>query len=455
VILKDWDSYFTGMPVDPDIFGEGSHGTTITQMEITPLKPSYATAAPTIVTFQDVSAAAFRIAGAVERTPCICSHLSKMFNMKLYFKMEQMQFTGSVSDRGARYALTKLSPEQREQGVICASSGNHALALAYHGQQLGIPVKIILPQSASLVKISGCREYGAEVILEGNNVVEARSYAKAVAEREGRVYVNGNNNPHVIAGKGTMALEILEQVPDVDAIIIPTGGGALIAGSAVAVKTLKPHVKIYGVEPAACPSFCTSLKQGEPTYVQSKTTVADGLAIPLVGQNALATAAPHVDRMLLVDEESISTAVLRLVEVDKVVIEGGGAVGLAAICQGICPELEGKNVVVALCGGNIDTRTFARCLERGLATNDRLCRFVVRVTDRPGGIAELTVLLAKMGASIKDIFQERAWIKSDVYAALVKCVIETRDAAHSQEVETKLREKYEHLVWGVTRQSYG
>jgi len=246
-----------------------------------------------------------------------------------------------------------------------------------------------------------------------------------------------------------MGLEILEQVPHVEAIIVPTGGGGLLAGTAVAIKNLKPEVKIIGVEPEVIPSFSTALAQGKPVYVGAKATLADSVAVPQVSKNAFATAAPHVDQMLVVDEDAIATAILRLIEVEKVVTEGGGAVGLAAIAQGLCTDLIGKTVVVAIGGGNIDTTLLGRCLDRGLAVDNRLCRFVVRVTDRPGGIAELADLCAEMGVSIKDIFHERAWIRSDVHAIAVKCVVETRDADHSKQLEEKLLATYDHVVWGV------
>jgi len=404
---------------------------------------------PKRITFEDVSAASFRIASGIRKTPCSQSHLSKIFNMELYFKKEQMQYTGSFKERGARYTLLMLPKEQKERGVIAASAGNHALAMAYHGQQLSIPVTLVMPITAPIMKVSGCRGFNAEVILKGNDISESREHALKLGRDRGLMYVNGYDHPHILAGQGTMGLEIMEQVPDVEAVLIPAGGGGLIAGSALAIKSMNPNVLIYGAESTKCASFSAALKAGHPVYTKAGSTLADGLAVPTIGYNAYATAAPLIDRMLVVDEDFIAIAILRLIEVEKSVVEGAGATALAALVQGLCPELEGKKVVVALCGGNIDTTVLGRCLERGLAADDRLCRFVVHVSDRPGGIADLTKLLNDLRVSIKDIFHERAWIKSDIYAVAIKCVVETRDSAHAKELKDALFDRYENCFWGA------
>lgn len=233
-----------------------------------------------------------------------------------------------------------------------------------------------------------------------------------------------------------------------DAIVVPVGGGGLIAGIAVAMKTLSPQTKVIGVESERCPSFTAALEAGKPVYSKSSSTLADGLAVPLVGVNAFATAAPLIDKMVVVNEEFIALAILRLVEIEKSVVEGAGAAGLAAILAGLLPELQGKKVVIPLCGGNIDTTVLGRCLERGLAVDSRLVRFNVQVSDRPGGIAELTKLIASIGVSIKDMFHERAWLKSDIFSVIVKCVVETRDMEHCQELEKLLKANYTKVQFG-------
>lgn len=402
---------------------------------------------PKKVTFQDVSAAAYKIKDGIHHSPCIKSRMSSMLDMKIYFKKEFLQFTGSFKERGARYALSQLPKEQKAVGVIAASAGNHALALSYHGQSLGIPVTVVMPLIAPMMKVQACRSYGANVIIQGNDISESKVHAQKLGQENGCIYINGYDHPHILAGQGTMGLEIIEQVPDVDAVVIPVGGGGLIAGAALAIKNLKPSVKIIGVESERCASFSEAMKAGKPVRTEVSSTIADGLAVPTVGVNAFATAKDLIDKMVVVKEEYIALAILRLVELEKAIVEGAGATGLAAILEGLLPELEGKKVVVALCGGNIDTTALGRVIDRGLAADGRLIRFVVTVSDRPGGIAELTKLLADMGVSIKDIFHERAWLKTDIFSVQVKCVVEARDKAHSEELEAALRKRYDQVAW--------
>jgi threonine dehydratase len=403
---------------------------------------------PVNVQFQEVSAAAYKIKSGIERTPCVRSHMSSFTGMEIYFKKEFLQYTGSFKERGARYTLMMLSSEQKSVGVIAASAGNHALALAYHGKDLGIPVTVVMPLIAPLMKVSLCRHYGANVIVRGADIGESRMHAMKLGKKQGYIYVNGYDHPHILAGQGTMGLEVCEQVPDLDAVVIPVGGGGLIAGAALAVKSLYPHVKVIGVESEKCASFTASLEAGRPIYTKASSTLADGLAVPLVGVNAFATAAPLIDKMVVVSEEYIALAILRLVELEKAVVEGAGATGLAAVLAGLLPELKGKKVVIPLCGGNIDTTVLGRCLERGLAVDGRLCRFIVTVSDRPGGIAELTKLISSLGVSIKDIFHERAWLKADIFSVQVKCVVETRGQDHATELEQLLRSHYGHVSFG-------
>lgn len=403
---------------------------------------------PVVIKFQDVSAAAYKIRNGVQRTPCQRSRLSEILGLDLYIKSDYQQITGSFKERGARNTLLMLSQEQRKKGVIAASAGNHALALSYHGKDLGIPVYVVMPLIAPIMKVSMCRQYGADVIVHGEDISVSKTHAMRLAKEKDLTYINGYDNPNIISGQGTMGLEIIEQVSDLDAVVIPVGGGGLIAGMAVAIKNLSPGTKIIGVESEQCSSFSSALKVGHPVHTTTGPTLADGLAVPEVGVNAFVTAKDLVDKVITVSEELIALAILRLVEVEKAVIEGAGACGLAALLSDQLPELKGKKVAIPLCGGNIDTTVLGRVLERGLAADGRLCRFVVTVSDRPGGIADLTRLLADYGASIKDIFHERAWLKSEVFHVQVKVVVETRDAEHSAEIEKHLREKYSRVLWG-------
>lgn len=248
-----------------------------------------------------------------------------------------------------------------------------------------------------------------------------------------------------------MGLEICEQLDAFDAIVIPVGGGGLLAGVALAVKTLRPDVMVIACEPERAASWRAAVEAGRPVTLEIESTLADGLAVPCVGENAYAVARPLVSRSVTVSERFIALAVLRLVELEKAVCEGAGATALAALLQpGVLPELRGKRVVVPLCGGNIDTTILGRCLDRGLAADGRLCRFIVTVSDRPGGIARLTGILATVGASIKDIFHERAWLDSDIFSVQVKCVVETRDYEHAEEVRRTLEQNYSHVMWGAS-----
>lgn len=403
---------------------------------------------PTVIRFQDIGAAAYNIRGGVEITPCSRSHMSALTGMEIYFKKDFMQYTGSFKERGARYVLKMLTPEQREHGVIAASAGNHALALAYHGNSLKILVTVVMPLIAPMMKIQLCKQYGANVIVKGKDLSESKAIAMRMAKEKGLMYVNGYDHPHILAGQGTMGLEIMDQVPDADAVVVPVGGAGLIAGIAVAVKSINSSVKVYGVESERCASFSAALKVGKPVFTAAQPTLADGLAVPVVGVNAFATAAPLVDKTLVVNEEFIALAILRLIEMEKAVVEGAGAIGLAAVLANLAPELKGKKVVIPLCGGNIDTSILGRCLERGLVADGRLCRFLVTISDRPGGIADLTKRLAGIGVSIKELAQDRAWLKADVFSVQVKCVCETRDEEHCKELATLLNENYSSVYFG-------
>ncbi|XP_075148718.1 serine racemase [Haematobia irritans] len=396
---------------------------------------------PQTISFRDITSAAFLIKDGVEMTPCPRSTTSDTYGMDLYLKKDFLQYTGSFKERGARYALLCLSEEQKKIGVISASLGNHAQALSYHGWKLNIPVTVVMPKAAPIMKIQKCRNYKANVIVEGKDMAEAKALAMKMSEEKKLLYINGYDHPHIMAGQGTLGLEILEQVPNPDAVIIPVGGGGLIAGIATAIKALSPKTKIIGVESAKCPSFSNAMQNNGPIYTPIKNTLADGLAVPKVGYNAFITALPLIDKMVVVKEEWIALAILRLVEEEKCVVEGAGASGLAAILAGQLPELKGKKVVVLLCGGNIDTTVFGRCLERGLAAEGRLVKFNVELTDRPGGINELCEILSKLGVSIKDIMHERAWLK-DIYTVEVKVVCETRDWPHSMELMNALKNHY-------------
>jgi threonine dehydratase len=401
--------------------------------------PSWSDALGMGVSFQDVQAAAERIAGQVVLTPCPRSiPLSEATGMDIYCKLEYLQRTGSFKERGARNALVLLSAEQQHIGVIAASAGNHALGLSYHARLLGVPATVVMPHFAPITKVSNCRRLGATVLLHGNNIAEARERADQLAAEKGFAYINGYDDNAIVAGQGTLGLEIGAQVPDLDAILVPVGGAGLIAGVGLALKTLKPHVRLIGVEPDRAASFSAAIAAGRPVWTEVKPTLADGLAVPQVGENAFRLARQWVDRTVLVRERDLALAVLRLVELEKAVVEGAGAAPLAACLAGLVPELKGKKVVLPLCGGNIDTTILGRVLERGLAHDGRLCRFSATISDRPGGLARFAGLVAEAGASIIDISHDRAFASEDITTVTVHCVVETRDPEHVQSLRREL-----------------
>jgi threonine dehydratase len=391
------------------------------------------------VTFEDITAASKRIDGAVLRTPCPLSiPLSEITGMRIFCKLELLQRTGSFKERGARNALELLDAEHRDVGVIAASAGNHALGLSYHARLLHIPVTVVMPKTAPLTKIENCKKLQANVILDGGNIEEARQTALALAQEKNLFYVNGYNDAAIIAGQGTMGLEIIEQVPEVDAVIVPIGGGGLIAGLGLALKTLRPSVRIIGVQPERVASYRAAEISGTPTSVSMKATLADGLAVPCVGDRAFALARRVTDCDLLVTEHSIALAVLRLMELEKMVVEGAGAVPLAACLSDLLPELKGKTVVLPLSGGNIDMGTVGRVIDRGLAADGRRARFSASISDNPGGLSHFAAVIAEEGASILDITHDRAFASEDITTVTVYCAVETRDHDHINQLRKRL-----------------
>jgi threonine dehydratase len=360
--------------------------------------------------------------------------------MQIYCKLDNHQRTGSFKERGARNALAQLPAEQKQKGVIAASAGNHAQALAYQGRLLGIPATVVMPKFAPLIKINNCQKLGATVVLEGKDFAEAKARAHQIAAEQGLAYVDGYDDPAIIAGQGTTGLEIVAQVPDLEAVIVPVGGGGLLAGVSLAVKTLRPQVEVIAVEADHVASFSAALQAGKPVRIETSPTLADGLAIAQVGSNAFEIARRHTDKIVLVNEEQIALAILRLVELEKGVVEGAAATTLAACLSGQLPELAGKRVVLLLCGGNIDPNVLSRVIERGLVADGRLSRFIAVISDRPGGLADLTSQIAAAGASINQVVHDRAFASSNVSAVNVLCTVETRDRDHLAHLLDKLSE---------------
>jgi threonine dehydratase len=393
-----------------------------------------------MVTLADIEAARDRIAGGVYYSPCVESiPLSQLTGAHIYCKLDYLQRTGSFKERGARNALLLLTAEQRRRGVIAASAGNHAQGIAYHAKLLGIPATVVMPVFAALIKVTNCRQFGANVVLHGADLTEARAHAGEIAARDGLTFIHPFDNADVIAGQGTMGLEILEQTPDVEAIVVPVGGGGLIAGIGTAVKAKQPGVTIVGVEPERAACLTAALAHGAPSMVELSHTLADGLAVGKLGEAPFAIVNRVVDRVVTVDEASIALAILRLIELEKSVVEGAGAAPLAGFLHGRLDSLKARKVVLVLAGGNIDLTALGRVIEVGLVADGRLCRFTVTISDRPGGLARLAEVIASTGASIKEIVHDRAFSGPDLSAVRVVCVAETTGHAHVQRLHATLQ----------------
>lgn len=394
---------------------------------------------PASITSESVTEAAAIIGTTVARTPCPESHrLSDLAGCRVYCKLENLQRTGSFKERSAAHVLARLPDPARRRGVIAASAGNHATALAYHAERLGIPVTVVMPKDAPLAKVQSCRRLGARVVLHGEGFGDARRHADELAAEASLTYIHGFDNPHVIAGQGTAALEIIEQAPDVEAIVVPVGGGGLIAGIAAALAERYPEIEVIGVEPERSASWAAATASGAPVDVPPQPTLADGLAVPAIGELAFAVARPHVGRVVRVSEDDLSLAVLRLLEMEKSVVEGAGAASLAALMHPDLADLAGRCVVIMLCGGNIDPLVLRRVIEYGLARDGRLVRLLATVSDRPGGLNRFTHAVAQLGGSIQHLQHDRVFAGPDVHRVRIDCTIETRDRQHADLLQAEL-----------------
>lgn len=391
------------------------------------------------VTYADIVAARERIRGGIYESPCVESiPLSQLTGAHIYCKLDYLQRTGSFKERGARNALLQLDDSQRRRGVIAASAGNHAQGIAYHGALLDIPVTVVMPQFAALIKITNCRQLGANVILHGADLAEARVRAEHLAQDGGLTFIHPYDNAAVIAGQGTMALEILEQAPALDAIVVPVGGGGLLSGIGTVMKHARPEVKVIGVEPEHAASLTAGLANGAPVSIALASTLADGLAVPIIGDIPYAILRTVVDQVVTVDEAAIALAILRLIELEKSVVEGAGAAPLAAFLAGKLDALAGRKVVLALCGGNIDLSILDRVIEVGLVADGRMWRFTASISDRPGGLARLSEVIASTGASIQEIVHDRAFSGPDLSEVRVVCVVGTTGREHIKELQAAL-----------------
>lgn len=385
----------------------------------------------------DVERAAAVIKGAVALTAFDESRtLSEMLGAAIWLKFENLQFTASFKERGALNRLTALGPEERRRGVFAMSAGNHAQGVAYHARRLGIKATIVMPVGTPMVKIENTRRHGAEVLVEGPTLEEAAEFAVAEGERRGAVFIHPYDDPLIIAGQGTLALEMLGAVPDLDILVVPVGGGGLISGIAVAAKALKPSIRIIGVQAALYPSMYNVIK-GQHLAMRGDT-LAEGIAVKKPGRITTEIVRQLVDDIVLVTEEEIEHAVSLLIGIEKTVVEGAGAAGLAAVFAHR-HMFTGRRIGLVLCGGNIDTRLLASVLTRELAREGRLSQLTIDLVDRPGQLARVATLLGDVGANIVEVSHQRTFSDLPAKGTLLEVVIETRDRAHLNETVSRLR----------------
>ena len=392
-----------------------------------------------VITFADVEQARRRIGDSIFLSPCAYSEtLSRATGTKCWLKLENLQMTGSFKERGACNKLKSFTDAERACGVICASAGNHAQGIAYHATRLGIDAKIVMPVTTPLIKVQSTRDFGGQVILHGANFDEAHEEALRIQALEKRLFVHPFDDDLIIAGQGTIGLELLEQNPYLDAIVVAIGGGGLAAGIALAVKETNPKIKVYGVESLAFPSMQEALRSGHPVTIDAKRTIAEGIAVRRVGERTLELVQRYVDAVVSVDEEEIAEAILMLLEREKTVAEGAGAAPLAALLHHRLP-LAGKKVAVVVCGGNIDVTMISRIIERGLVKSGRMVRLLVKVQDVTGSLAKLTQAVAEVRANIVQIQHDRTFANTELNEAVVQLVLETRGFDHVSEVQAALR----------------
>jgi threonine dehydratase len=391
--------------------------------------------------FDDILAARDRLQGHIERTPCRRSRtLSEITGADVWVKFENLQFTAAYKERGALNKLLQLTEAEKKRGVIAASAGNHSQGLAYHAARLGIPVTIVMPRGTPFVKVQQTRAHGAEVVIDGEGYDEASAFAMRLREERDLVFVHPFNDLDVMAGQGTVALEMLEDAPDLEILPVPIGGGGLIAGMATAAKHVKPQIKIVGVEPAMYPSFTARMRGVNAGAASGGATIAEGIAVKQVGDVSYGVARPLVDEVLLIEEPFFERAVALYCNVEKTVTEGAGAASLAALLA--FPErFRGKNCGLVITGGNIDTRLLASVLTRELVREQRIVSLRIIGDDRPGLLANVSTIIGQLGANIIEVAHNRLALDVPAKGAEFDLMIETRDAQHTQEIMDALRER--------------
>jgi threonine dehydratase len=397
------------------------------------------------VTLSDVAAARERLREAIYYSPCPHSvMLSELTGQQVYLKLENLQMTGSFKERGALNRIAMLTPEQAARGVIAASAGNHAQGVAYHATKRGIRAVIVMPLTTPLVKVTATRDFGAEVVLHGANYDEAFAEAMRLCADQDLTFIHPFDDAAVMAGQGTIGLELLEQVPLLEAVVVPIGGGGLIGGIACAIKESRPEIRIVGVQTSRLPSMAAAVEAHHPVTIEPATTIADGIAVRRAGELTLPMVERYVDEIVTVDEDEIASAILMLLEREKTLAEGAGAAALAALLQHRT-SLKGAHTAVMVCGGNIDVTLLSRIIERGLVQDGRLIRLRIHLLDKPGALHELTRLIASHRANIVDTLHNRAYYGVNLGDTVIDITMETRGREQVAELLDSLTaEGYNH-----------
>jgi threonine dehydratase len=389
-----------------------------------------------MIELSHIDAAAARLQGQLLRTPCLASRtLSDITGAQVFLKFENLQFTASFKERGACNKLAQLTPAQRQHGVIAMSAGNHAQGVAYHAQRLGLRAVIVMPRFTPGVKVERTRGFGAEIVLHGDTLDESRQHALALASERQLVFVHPYDDADIVAGQGTVALEMLQEVPDLDTLLVSVGGGGLIAGMAVAAKAIRPDIELIGVQTVRFPAMLNAIKGTH--YPQGLSSIAEGIAVGTPGRIPQAIIKALVKDLLLVDEGDIEQAIVMLLEVEKTLVEGAGAVGLAALLK-YPQQFRGKRVGLVLSGGNIDPLLLAAIIERGMVRAGRLARIRVSARDVPGTLALITATVAEAGANIDEVHHQRAFTTLAAQNVEVELVIQTRGPQHIAQVLERL-----------------
>ena len=391
-----------------------------------------------MVTLADIRAAHARISDSIYLSPFTRSEtFSRLTGNTIYFKLDNQQRTGAFKERGALNKLLTMTAEERARGVAAASAGNHAQGLAYHAGRHGVRALICMPLTTPLTKVTATKGYGADVVLHGANYDEAYAEAVSRAQNDGLTFVHAFDDDAVIAGQGTIGLEMLQQHDDIEAVVVPIGGGGLIGGIACAIKEINPKVKVFGVQPAKLPSMQVALAEGKPVTLSPAVTIADGIAVRRCGERTLPMVQRYVDQIVTVDDEEISNAILLLLENEKTLAEGAGAAAIAAVLNHKLP-LAGKKLGVLVCGGNIDVTLLSRIIERGLVKDGRLVRLRVHLPDYPGALHQLTAILAQHRANIVETSYNRAYYGVNVGETAIDITMETRGPEHINELLSAL-----------------